>query len=158
MPIDFRPLRSRAAALALLAALFLAACSTTTGGTKGPSTAPPAPWPDDFAQDALLLADEIRIEGPEGIRQHVAVRQDPQLADYTLRTVPAGLLQEIRLREGATHGEIHAQLDQWKVVALRRLVILERPGNAPVQVRAVGSAVWQDVASGQERRGNVLEF
>ena len=54
--------------------------------------------------------------------------------------------------------ELHAMLDSWQIVAFRRITWLERPGVAPVALRASGGASWVSVGGGDERREEVLEF
>lgn len=111
------------------------------------------PWPDDFKTSAILLADEIEVSGPKGLLAHIALRQDPDLIDYRMETTSAGLLQEARARADAGYVEIRAQLDNWAVVAMQRMTILERPGDVPVEVRARGNAVWHPANGAPEQRG-----
>lgn len=117
------------------------------------AAAPEMPWPDDFKASAILLADEIEVSGPKGLLGHIALRQDPELIAYRIETTSAGLLQEARAREDAGYVEIRAQLDNWAVVAMRRMTILERPGDVPVEVRARGNTVWHPAEGAAERRG-----
>ncbi len=117
------------------------------------AAAPELPWPEDFKASAILLADEIEVRGPKGLLAHIALRQDPDLIDYRMETTSAGLLQEARARADAGYVEIRAQLDNWAVVAMQRMTILERPGDVPVEVRARGNAVWHPANGAAEQRG-----
>jgi len=117
------------------------------------AAAPELPWPEDFKSSAILLADEIELSGPKGLLAHVALRQDPELIDYRIETTSAGLLQVARAKQDAGYVEIRAQLDNWAVVAMQRMTILERPGDVPVEVRARGNAVWHPSDGAAERRG-----
>ncbi len=142
--------------------LFLAvvACRSDSG-PKAPDPSGPLgagnTWTDAFLGEAVLVADEIWIEGPEDLLEHVAIRQDPEVLDYATTTTSEGLRQEIVRKEGESAAEIRAQIDAWSVVALQKLVVLQRPGAAPVRIVATGEAAWVPV-SGVEQRGPRLEF
>ncbi len=146
-----------AAALALLAACRTRPADEGEPDPSGeePSAAPP--WTRAFQEEAALVADEIRIEGPHDLLDHVAIRQDPELIEYHTRTTTEGLLQELSVRPGVGRVEIRAQLDAWALAAFRRLVVLQRPGEVPVSVRASGDAAWFS-ATGTERRESTLAF
>lgn len=162
-------------ALPLLSLLLLLGCSAPGPGASGdgpgaqvaPESAASAaerariadlPWTREFFSDAFLLADEVHVEGPPGLLQHVVAAQDPQVMEYSVQTLPEGLHQQTRARQGVGPVEIHAQLDNWRIVAFRRLTVLERPGDAPVLVMASGDATWQEVATGNRRSGAALSF
>ena len=141
----------------LCAALVLGACSTPDAPQQEPARAPELPWTQEFMEEATLVADEVAVEGPPGLLHHFVQRQEPDWHDYSVRTVPEGLLQETRLRvEGGP--EIRANLDNLAIVALRSLRVLERPGDVPVTVRARGDAYWQRTKDGSEQRSDVLEL
>lgn len=143
---------------ALLPLLLLAACRTRTPEVRPPENALlPRPWTRAFEREAVLVADEIRIEGPEDLLTHIAVVQDPQTIDYETKTVSEGLLQELVVKPGA-FGQVRAQLDGWTLAATRRMVILQRPGEVPVVVRAAGNALWAPTDGSGERREDRLEF
>lgn len=135
---------------------------------KAPEPAPAPPglapgdtagaWTQAFRQPANLVADEIYIEGPPALRDHIVVRQDPRSTRYSTEATERGLLQETSARAEAGYVEIHGTLDAWKLVAFRRIRWLERPGNAAVLVRAQGSAVWQSADGSMIRREPILEF
>jgi hypothetical protein len=162
LPVTARALRSLlAAALALPLAIGAAACGSATPEPEPPP--PPTelsagPWTRAFLEPANLIADEILIEGPPGLRYHISVRQESASTAYTAKTTAKGFLQEVAARADAGYVELHATLDTWELVAFRRIRWLERPGDAPVVVRAVGSATFQAVEGGETRRDELLEF
>ena len=123
------------------------------------STLAPRPWTLAFLQEAALVADEIRIEGPEDLLTHVAIRQDPEAVTYSTKTTPEGLLQELSVRPDLVGSvEIRTQLDNWALAALQRLIVLQRPGEVPVTLRATGNVVWIPADGSAERRGATLGF
>ena len=151
--------------LSLLLACLLSAC----GGTGPPEDARPVPaarplsgvtqpWTQRFLSSAILVADFVVIEGPQDLLDHVAIRQEPELFTYRTETTTDGLLQEVVRRPNRGGTEIRAQLDAWSIGAIQRLVVLQRPGEVPVTVRARGNAVWIDVEEGDEKREPELEF
>ena len=117
----------------------------------------PKPWTPTFLTPAVLIAREVRIEGPLGIRDHVALTVDSEQHEYSLKTGPDGLMQELSFKAGAGGGELRCQLDQLVIAAEQRITVLERPGAAPVIVLALGDALWQ-TPSGEERRGDSLRL
>ncbi|MFT5050992.1 MAG: hypothetical protein ACI8QZ_002399 [Chlamydiales bacterium] len=120
------------------------------------------PWTTFFMESSALLADSIAIEGPEGLIAHAAARADNAVHLRSVRTTKEGLLQEFRVRTDAVAVQqtsaIRGQLDAWQIMALRRLTILERPGMTSVRVVARGDAFFRDPVSGEEQRGDALEF
>ena len=114
-------------------------------------------WTRAFLQEGVLVADEIHLEGPEDLLSHVAIQQDPEAIEYSTRTVTTGLLQELSARP-EIGVEVRAQLDAWSLAALRRMTILQRPGEVPITLRAVGNAVWLAADGSGERRGETLVF
>lgn len=152
-------------ALPCLALALLAACGAPPDATDAGSAAPrpevnldDVKWTNAFLEPANLVADEIAIEGPPALRNHVTVRQDSQGASYIATTTPKGFLQEVGALPEVGYVELHAQLDSWKIVAFRRITWLERPELGPVLIRASGGASWQGIESGTERRDEVLLF
>jgi hypothetical protein len=117
------------------------------------------PWTKDFQQPAVLIARDVRIEGPRGLLQHVATMSDPSELERREQARPEGFLQEIVVRPESQQlgAEIRAQLDQLSIVATQRLSVLERPGPVDVLVIATGEAYW---ARGKEpeKRGEILRF
>ncbi len=175
MPLNRSALRADAVVmialsrmLVLLLPLVALACRSTPPAGRSDASIRPAvaaaepvpqmPWTERFGDGAALLADEICIEGPPGLLDHVAVTQDPEQTRYVAKTVSEGLLQETRARSDAGYVEIHGQLDAWRLVALRRLVVLERPGEVPVTIVARGQAFWRAVDGDDEQRGPELRF
>jgi hypothetical protein len=168
-------------AAALLAGL-LAACGAT-GGTSGkadpsgtePVVAepggpppPPLPWPGRFERSALLVADQIAIEGPKGLLDHVALGQDDLLLDYDVETLPEGFRQLLTRKPGVEYAEIRAGIDAWEITALDRILVIERPGEVgdrPIRVVASGAVWWRSLdqrgpldGGPVERRAERLEF
>ena len=58
----------------------------------------------------------------------------------------------------ARRAHIDAYLDRWRIVATRKLVVLERPGDVPVRIRATGNVYWKDLETGEDRRAAELSF
>ncbi|MBL8693992.1 MAG: hypothetical protein JNJ88_07805 [Planctomycetes bacterium] len=102
----------------------------------------PKPWTKRFLEAGVLVADEIRIEGPAPLLEHVVTRPETGLHDVEVKTLPAGFQQTITVR--AAGAEVRAQIDQLALSALRRIVILERPGPVDVLVIAGGDVYWKD--------------
>lgn len=122
-----------------------------------PLQLPARSWTTRFRSEAVLVADEIAIEGPYDLVDHVALRQDPETGDYSSKTIAEGLFQELASK--ATMGApVLAQLDGWSLAAARRITVLQRPGDVPVLVRARGNVYWAAAAGGAERRENELTF
>ncbi|HED66707.1 MAG TPA: hypothetical protein ENJ09_14270 [Planctomycetes bacterium] len=150
--------------------LGLGCIATLAPGCAGPEReeGPPRPPRDlsrerpfttRFLEPTAVVAEEVTIEGPSDLLQHVAIRQDPEAYLFTTRTTPDGLLQEVQLRpnleEGVGGRELHAELDAWSIVAFRRIRVLQRPGDVPVIVRAIGDAAILPV-DGEPQRGASL--
>jgi len=115
-------------------------------------------WTSRFASQAVLVADEVTIEGPSDLMQHVAVTQDLDVFAFASWTTKDGLRQETSVKPGVAEREVRAQLDGWTIVAIRKLHVLQRPGDAPVVVRAVGDAKLLPVDGGAEERGPLLVY
>ena len=140
--------------VALVLASVLAGCSSP----EVEPAAPPPPgtlgrWTEAFEQPGLLLADEIEIEGPPALRAHIALPQDDERYSVEVKATNRGLLQVVTTR-GST--EVQAQLDNWTLAALRRLTVLERPGETDVRIVARGDAYSR--MNGVEERGAELTF
>jgi hypothetical protein len=118
----------------------------------------PRPWTESFRSSALLIADEVRIEGPKGLLDHIATRIEPDFHTYVAETLPEGFQQTFEPRRADAGIDIRAYFDALEVVALKRLVLLERPGEVDVVVQAAGDAFWRESATGREQRGSLLRF
>jgi hypothetical protein len=162
-PLENRRRRARIAAMAwdrrlagivvlLLSGPCFAVGCRSPARSAAPARTAPRPWTRTFMEPAVLLADTIRIEGPEGLLGHVATRPDPELHERTERAVPDGFMQEIIVRGHGAGGEIRAWLDRLEIVALKRLTVLERPAAVDVVVQASGDAFWRPIQGGEELR------
>jgi hypothetical protein len=146
-----------------LAFVFAFACRSdpqrAAASTPAPTPAQPAPrtWTAAFQREAVLVADEILIEGPQDLIDHVVLRQDPEVTLYSTKTITEGLLQELAARP-QTGMEVRGQLDAWSLAAFKRIRVLQRPGEVPVTVRARGNAYWAAAGGGGERRAEELAF
>lgn len=148
-------------------ALVLGACTTTTeqdpgdGGmvSEGPPVPlVPRPWTVAFRSPALIVAEKVHIEGPRGLLDHVATRAEDGFHSYVAETLPEGFQQRFEVLRPETGVELRAWLDNYEIVVLRELVLLERPGDVEVSLRAEGDAYWRDLAGDAERRGPLLRF
>lgn len=149
------------AGLALIASCGTPAQERQSDRPPGVSTAlpePPRPWTSSFERSALLVADEVRVEGPKGLLDHIATRIEPEHHVYGVETVAEGFRQTFTPRDPNAGIEMRAYLDGLELVAVRRLVLLERPGDVDVVVQGTGDAYWRETASGREQRGDVLRF
>ena len=115
----------------------------------------PKPWTGAFGESAIMLANAFRIEGPEGVLEHVIASSDDEFYERSLETTPEGLLQVIR-RVGQDVPEIRVKVDGWSLAAFDRVVILERVDDAPVRIVATGEAIWRD-PNGRIAMGERLE-
>ncbi|MCA8981987.1 MAG: hypothetical protein H6831_15080 [Planctomycetes bacterium] len=142
----------RAPLLACLS-LFLVACGST-GSTEGNTSSSPngepisaedliIPWTPSFTRGALLIADEIRVEGPKGLLEHIATRVVEPHHRQLVETTPDGFQQIVELVDPNSEVEIRSHLDSMQLVAVRRLTILERPGDVRVKVQAVGRVYYK---------------
>jgi hypothetical protein len=149
------------ALLALVSVPCLApACQRDRKPEPAPAHASAAPvpaWTSAFLREAVLVADEIVVEGPQDLIDHVVLRPDPETNVYAAKTVSAGLLQELSARP-ETRMEVRGQLDAWSLAAFRRITVLRRPGEVPVTVRASGNAYWAAADGSGERRQDQLVF
>lgn len=115
-------------------------------------------WTSMFQERRLLLADEIQIEGPPGLLEHVATRLDPEVHTEEVKTTVEGLRQTYRVRaEFMNQAEpIACYLDELEAHALRRIIVLERPGLVPVRVTARGDVYAKNFGTGEEERSPAL--
>jgi hypothetical protein len=126
--------------------------SLPTNATSQVALALPLPWTSKFRESGVLIADSILIEGPLGLLDHVATRSVEEFHSYKAETLPSGFQQTYRVRAAGQGVEIRAYLDALKIVALRELIVIEKPGELDVHVRAQGDAYWQDPATLEEQR------
>jgi hypothetical protein len=133
--------------------------ASSKGNPEDALNAPPVSraWTDAFVKKAILFADEIVVEGPQGIINHTVVRVEPDIHEFSTRTTPEGLLQGTRLKPGAG-GEVHAGLDNWELIGFRQITILERVAPCDVHVRARGDVRFVDQTTKEERHGAELGF
>ena len=115
-----------------------------------------APWTEAFLARTLLVADTIHVSGPKGLLAHCAVTQDNVRVAYDVETVPEGLRQTAKVK--VPGAEVRAQLDAWQLVATKRLITLEQPGDVPVVVTATGNAWYRPVEGVVEERGEELRY
>jgi len=142
---------------ALLLLVLCSGCASTeqdlsgAGAAKRGLATEQVGWTNDFMRKRLLIADEIRVVGPQGLRAHLATRFDPALIQRKEKTVPEGYLQVFRLQPG-NEGEIACYLDKFELHATRKLTVLERPGPFDIVVEGVGDVYYVDIDSQQEQR------
>lgn len=126
-----------------LAPAVLGACGSTPADT--PETPEildvQRPWPQTFMDAGLLVADDVRIEGPRGLVDHVALSQDDALFHYEVETLPEGFRQRLTKKSEVEYAELKAALDNLTITAFQRVTVLERPGDVPVRLVARGN-VW----------------
>jgi hypothetical protein len=145
---------------------LLTACGSPPGesdlSATPPSSAPdlplPKPWTESFRTPAILIADEVRIEGPKGLVYHVAMQVEPDHHRCETKTLPEGFRQIVEVVDPKAGFEITVHLDAYRIAVLHKLVILERPGDVEVIVRAVGDVYWKDLESDAEKHGATLTF
>ncbi len=153
---------SRASLLALSLCFAGSLACTTTEPTAPPESSAAAKaaaarlWTKEFQAKSILIANEISIEGPPGLIDHVAFKQKPEQT-YTVKTVAEGFLQEIAAPAEAEN-PIEIQIDNLAIYAVRNARILERVSAGPVRIRARGEVLWKNLESGQEQRAESFEL
>lgn len=168
MAMTMKKMRSMLAAVAVIG---LFACGSPDKKAQSPFAPAPdpnepeptgalkvKPWTDAFVKPAVLIAHDVRVEGPDGLLEHFVSRQELDIVDIQTKATPDGLLQTYTLFEGVPNGEIRAQLDNLAITCLGKLEVLERPGHVPVVVLATGDAYYQETTSKLEKRGPTLRF
>jgi hypothetical protein len=148
----------------------LAACSTAKERERAPAeraearpeAAPasaPLPWPTTFEAPAVLMAARVVITGPEGLREHAAILQDPDHHEYEERTTAEGLLRRTALRAEVEYlAPIRCRLDGLEIFAEREIVVLERPGPCELAIEASGDVFWRSTTTGEERRSDEMRL
>lgn len=157
--------------LALLVSLVLCACGAPQKRSESPYAPAPdpnapmpkdvvvkKPWTERFLNASVLVARDVRIEGPDGLLEHVVARQELEIVDVETKTTPEGLLQKITVKPGNPGAEIRAQLDNLAVASLHSLTILERPGKVDVVVTASGEAYFNEKSTNTEQRAPTLRL
>ncbi|MFT5290504.1 MAG: hypothetical protein ACI8QS_001951 [Planctomycetota bacterium] len=102
------------------------------------------PWRPYFITPQSLLANDVRIEGPDGLLEHLAVGHNPAMHTYTTETTPDGLLQVLELRPGVDGAAepLRVQVDGLDMRIFQRVAILERVGQPPLKIDARGAVWW----------------
>jgi hypothetical protein len=118
--------------------------------------APPKPWTDAFGQKAVIVAEHVRIEGPDGLLDHVVVSADDAFYERTA-THEGATLTQITMRLSNDVPIMRAQLDQWQIAAFRQVTVIERAEPCDVTVVATGDASLRDPL-GKEERGETLRW
>ena len=95
-------------ALALcLLALSLSACVTTERDLTGAGAAKRSlatsvdGWTTEFMRRRLVVADQVQISGPQGLRKHLATRFDPSQTVRHEETTEQGYLQVYTQKPGS---------------------------------------------------------
>jgi hypothetical protein len=158
-------------ALCFAAALSLCACHSDDKKAESPFAPAPDPnepqphdvivqkrWTLKFVKSSVLVAQDVHVEGPEGLLEHFVTRQEIEVVDLVTKTTPDGLLQTFTLKPGVTNGDIRAQLDNLAITCMHRLEVLERPGRVPVVVQANGEVFYQEAGADMPTRGASLRF
>ncbi len=149
------------ASLLLGVSLTLGACvSTDEQGEptsavvdSAPRKAPVArPWTQDFREPAMLIANNVYIEGPQGLLDHIATRSLDEFHSYEAKTLPEGFCQTFKVLRPEAGVELRSYLDALELVIFNELIVIEKPGRLNVLVRAQGDAYWRDPVSGKEKR------
>ena len=149
--------------------LLLSACQTivedeSPNATSKEASAVPEVWTDAFQPEAVLVAEDVWIEGPPGLLQHVVVAQNARDYDHFVRTTADGFLQQSQVKPELAGGAatawspLRAQLDNLIIAPSHRIRVLERFGPADVIVRARGRVVWKRTDGTDEQRGDRVEL
>ncbi len=158
----------RRTALILAAALACFAATCTSSAKKDANAAAPAaprkkepekPWTTAFAKNTVIVADEVSIEGPPGLLEHVVVSQGAEFFEHSERATPDGMLQITRVKDDAVAPPaIRVQLDAWAIEVVRSVRVLERVTEVPVTLDARGSVFAQALADSSEKRSESMHF
>ncbi len=151
---------------ALLACTSEKSTSRDETSGAGASTEAPArpmpdamlPWTDAFQKSAVLLANDVRVEGPQGLIARIATVSNPEELDRIEKATPEGYLVVIQAKPEVYGVEIKAQLDRLTIVALGHLTMLERPGSKTVVVEAKGEVFWQELETKAEKHVPALRL
>lgn len=152
--------RTNAAWLGWLAVLLVASCGGESRAREAsaPRVPPPVPWTEEFREPSVLVAARIEIRGPIGLRQHLAVRQDPARHEHRETTTAEGYRIEARQRPESDGEQIVAHLDALEIHADELLSVLEGPGERDVVVHAEGDVFFRVLRTEQETRSPSLRL
>lgn len=115
----------------------------TDGGTPVAEDQLDVPWTPSFTRGAVLIADEVWVEGPKGLLNHFAARVVEPHHRQSVETIPAGFQQIVEVVNLDAGVEIRSILDSMQIVAVKRLTVLERPGDVRVKIRATGRVYYK---------------
>jgi len=156
------------ARLALALSLTLAACTSHAPRSEPAPPSPeeaaaplpaPQPWPATFEAPAVLMASRIVVVGPEGLREHAAVMQDPAHHKYLETTTAEGFVRHTTLRPEVDYlAPIRCRLDGLQIFAERELVVLECPGSCELSIEAEGDVYYRPPGGGEEQRRDRLRL
>lgn len=154
--------------LLVLGLMSLVSCNAAPDEPAEPDVPrPPATlgrWTSAFLERGLLIADEITIEGPPALRDHLVMPQDAVGSSSSTRATDEGLLQIVEAKPEGGAAEIRAYLDNWEIVATKSLRVLERPAEIDVELVARGDAAFHPLGEtaptdgSGARRGAELSF
>ena len=151
-------------------ALVLSACQTIVEPVDAPAEGQAGPsqtaeiWTDAFEPEAVLVAEDVWIEGPPGLLQHVVVAQNARDFDQVVRMTPEGFFQQSQVKPELAGGAatawspLRAQLDNLIIAPSHRIRVLERFEPTDVIVRARGRVVWKRTDGSGEQRGDRVEL
>jgi hypothetical protein len=149
-------------ATALALAAVAPGCTSTDDGPKAVDAAGEReqqgarPWTAKFQEQSILIANEVSIEGPPGLIDHVAIKQLPE-QKYSAKTTADGFLQEISVDADAAN-PIWIQVDNLAINAVVRARVLERVTDGPVRIRAKGAVTWKNLETGAQQDSESFEI
>lgn len=104
----------------------------------------------------MVSAGVVEIEGPEMLRERLALRRDEFNHEHTERASAEGYVLEQRQRPQSDGSPIRAQLDELVIDAYERITIRLRPDAQRVVLRASGEVFLFTLSSGRETRTSTL--
>lgn len=138
--------------LALLSLVLLVPACNAPGKKADESRAIEAaalPWTRAFAERTVIVAEDIVVDGPDDLVEHIAAHQSGKVL-YKAETVETGFL-ELYQSQGDDFAKV--QLDQWELVGTKRIRVLRRPTlDVPVKISAQGEVYFARPATGEEAR------
>ncbi len=109
-------------------------------------------WTQSFLEKSVLSAALVEIDGPELLRERLALRRDEYNHEHSERAGADGYVIEQRQRPDSDGSPIRAQLDELVIDAYERIVVRIRPQAQRVVVRASGDVFLFALDSGRETR------